>query len=92
MPSPNIAGVSRVKGSPASAGTRDVRVERLEEGLKAFADVDDNPTGAAVTVNTFDAGLSTAPSRVKAKGVVRTGDGDSGLTNAQIEAADPTVF
>lgn len=45
-------------GSPASAGTRDIKVQRLTEGIPALATVE-NPTANPVSVQTLDAGLAT---------------------------------
>lgn len=45
-------------GSPASAGTRDVRVVRIEEGIPAVASVE-NPTANPPTINSFDTGAAS---------------------------------
>lgn len=58
-------------GAPGSAGTRDVRVVRIEEGIPALASVE-NPTANPPTINTFDSGKSSGATALAPTGVIDT--------------------
>jgi hypothetical protein len=62
---------------PKGAGTTDVRVQRIEEGLPAFATVD-NPTANPPSIFTFDAGKATGAENSAATGVLDTTTANGG--------------
>ena len=84
---------SSLQGAPKSAGTTDVRVQRIEEGLAAFATLD-NPTANPPTVNQFDAGFAEG-FEVSAKVVAQidtTMAGGGGQYGPAFTIAKPSVW
>lgn len=74
------------------AGTHDTKVQRIEEGLPAFATVE-NPTANPPSINTFDAGLAVGV-KVRAAAQIDTQWEANGLSSqgAGVKRAAPSEW
>jgi hypothetical protein len=78
-------------GSPAAAGTRDTKVQRIEEGVPGLATVE-NPTANPPSMATFDAGLAAGGEYSGAQAQLDTSE-YSGLTRDEaLKRMKPSAF
>lgn len=66
-----------------SAGTRDTRVDRTEEGLPGIATVE-NPTANPPSRNSFDTAKATGIKPLKVTGTIDTTWTQGGTTDAEV--------
>ena len=67
-----------------SAGTRDTRVDRVEEGLPGIATVENTTPSTTPSRASFDAGLATGIKPLKVTGTIDTTWTQGGPTDAEV--------
>ena len=79
------------QGSPSSAGTRDTRVDRPEEGLPGVATVE-NPSANPPSRATFDAGSTSGNRRPQPRAVIDTSGTSGLLPSDDLKRGEPNAW